>query len=600
MTRTFQRLEIRLRQVREGMFATARLFRGVFLLASALTVTTGLLVKRYAEFGDVLAKMSRRIGLSVEDLQGLSYAADSNNVQFTRVEKGLQRFGTELSRLSLRTSTYRTELEGLDPVLLRQLERAKSVQEGFDILVKTIRETEDGTKKLRLAQTAFGQGTGAKLLQVIGNTTGGFESFTEQLKEANALLTTQETVLFEKINQAYTDFSVQMRGRWANAVAYFGEEILDLLAGFTDLSNAIQRHAFPVLKELRVRFHELTDELAFFYGLIRTTNIWEVLGLSIRNSVLGFFNFDQEALEAEMEEAMDRFAKAVNRLDLALLEQHLARQKRYEEYRRADPFAVDLNEADENERENEKELLAMRLENRRLRAAMLEEIAKINEETAKRREEEAERLQNAYRFGTEFRASREARIYEELQKEAEETKKRFDAVGESIRTGLVDGFLQASNAADVFAGVLQQIQRQLLDMFVAGPIAEGLATILHAGFSRAFPSSGGPSPHTPRNPHVPYRAAGGPVDAGRLYRVNERLGSPEFFAPNTGGRVIPLGEMQGASGPSVVINIAGVEDEAAFQKVGGLVKREVLAVLPGHIGRLAHQPGGVGTQLRRI
>ena len=42
------------------------------------------------------------------------------------------------------------------------------------------------------------------------------------------------------------------------------------------------------------------------------------------------------------------------------------------------------------------------------------------------------------------------------------------------------------------------------------------------------------------------RASGGPVSAGTLYRVNE-AGGPEGFVPNTGGKIIPLGQMNAAT-----------------------------------------------------
>lgn len=49
------------------------------------------------------------------------------------------------------------------------------------------------------------------------------------------------------------------------------------------------------------------------------------------------------------------------------------------------------------------------------------------------------------------------------------------------------------------------------------------------------------------------RASGGPVNAGTLYRINER--EPEFFRPNTGGQVVPLSKMPSAGGARVTQNI---------------------------------------------
>lgn len=53
---------------------------------------------------------------------------------------------------------------------------------------------------------------------------------------------------------------------------------------------------------------------------------------------------------------------------------------------------------------------------------------------------------------------------------------------------------------------------------------------------------------------VPFRAAGGPVEAGKLYRVNEQR--MEFFRPSAGGSVIPLAAegMSGGRGGTTIYN----------------------------------------------
>ena len=603
MGEEFEDLEKRIKDAEEETEGFSIGVRGLSLAIAGVTTALGLVIKRYANYGDTLAKTSRRIGLSVEDLQALDYAANSNQIQFARVEKALQKFGTAFVRLQLRTSIWRTELENLDPVLLQQLETADTVGAGFHLLVKRIRETENNTVKLRLAQTAFGQGPAARMLQVIGQQGTAFENAGEHLKNMNALLDTSETILYEHINQGFANFSTELRGRWGKAVAEFGQEILDLMEAFRTLADFVQGKFLPVMQNFRDAIYKSADSVYFLTALLSFGETWDLINLRINqysSSILGFGETSEE-VAAEVEENFARIQKAVFE---SLQEQILG--PRFEKWRRrltADPTQIDLNSSTGggNIGGIEKALLEERAFQQKLLADFWRSEGEQLAAHRKRQEEEAKRLMNAYRFGTKARADRETRLYEKLQEEAEETKKRFDTIEGSIRSGLVDGFLQASSAAEVFASVLIEIQKQLLDMFVAGPIAEGLAQLLHAGYSQLFSSSGGPSPHTPRNPHVPYRAAGGPVDAGRLYRVNERIGSPEFFAPNAGGRVIPLSEMDGAAGgPAVVINIAGVEDEVALRKVGGLVKQEVLAVLPGYIGRLAHQPGGMGTQLRRL
>lgn len=77
---------------------------------------------------------------------------------------------------------------------------------------------------------------------------------------------------------------------------------------------------------------------------------------------------------------------------------------------------------------------------------------------------------------------------------------------------------------------------------------------------------------------APGRATGGPVSAGRAYRVGER--GPELFVPTSAGRVEAAGS--GGRGPvSVTINVAAPREAtpAIMQQTGAQVARAVRRAL---------------------
>jgi hypothetical protein len=65
---------------------------------------------------------------------------------------------------------------------------------------------------------------------------------------------------------------------------------------------------------------------------------------------------------------------------------------------------------------------------------------------------------------------------------------------------------------------------------------------------------------------------GGPVDAGKLYRINER--GQEFFRPNVGGQVIPIGPQQQTQPISRLYLVDN--ERAAYAK--GALSREIQRV----------------------
>lgn len=74
--------------------------------------------------------------------------------------------------------------------------------------------------------------------------------------------------------------------------------------------------------------------------------------------------------------------------------------------------------------------------------------------------------------------------------------------------------------------------------------------------------------HVTRGENVA-RAAGGPVAAGQMVRVNEGGKPVEYWQPNTGGTVIPLGDSRGGGG-TLILNVYDATDP---EKVIDAVKR---------------------------
>jgi adhesin HecA-like repeat protein len=105
----------------------------------------------------------------------------------------------------------------------------------------------------------------------------------------------------------------------------------------------------------------------------------------------------------------------------------------------------------------------------------------------------------------------------------------------SLTDGITDAITGAKSLGDVFKHVANQIISDLIRIAVERAIIEPLANALFPGGGAIASSIFG-------------RASGGPVTAGRMYRVNES-GSPgrvEGFVPQGSGKIIPLGRMDAA------------------------------------------------------
>ena len=158
----------------------------------------------------------------------------------------------------------------------------------------------------------------------------------------------------------------------------------------------------------------------------------------------------------------------------------------------------------------------------------------------------------------------------------EEQKRVFEAIGDTIKTGVVDGITaaidQTRTLGEVASNVLRTIANQLLRL--------GVNQLFGSfGFGGGGGGSTGPNVDLVGQ-YMGERALGGPVGAGRPYMVGER--GPELFVPGAQGNIVPNNAMGGAN---VTVNVdasgssvEGNSDQAAQlgRMLGAAVQAELV------------------------
>lgn len=121
---------------------------------------------------------------------------------------------------------------------------------------------------------------------------------------------------------------------------------------------------------------------------------------------------------------------------------------------------------------------------------------------------------------------------------------------QSLNDGLVDAIVNAKSLGQVFSGVAKQIVADLLRIAIQQAVIRPLAESLFGGGGGGGGFGGIFSAIGSLLNLAPGRASGGPVSAGRLYRVNEAAGAGgvELFQPAQNGNIVPLGQTRAAMG----------------------------------------------------
>lgn len=235
--------------------SVARIGASVMAVSSAMVGAIALAAKQFADVGDSLDKMSTRIGVSVEFLGALSYAAQIGGTDITAMEVGfrrLQRTAYDASRgLSTAVDAFGdlgVEIRGVDGQL-------KSTEQLFMESASAISAVENNTKKAALATIIFGR-AGTSLLPMLKEGAQGLRAVMEEAHKLNLVLSPEDITAAAVLTDAWLRLSSTMKmvtTMIGAAVAPMFSDLADRLAkNVAVVSNWIDRHRSAVVSMLKL------------------------------------------------------------------------------------------------------------------------------------------------------------------------------------------------------------------------------------------------------------------------------------------------------------------------------------------------------------
>lgn len=203
-------------------------------LAGSLRVVGGLLaatgavsiIKGALDSADALQKTSIRLGVTVERLQELEFAASQSGVSIQTVTMGMQRFGRRLAEAADGGGAAKDALIDLDIATRNSDGSLRDVNEAFTEAVNKLGNLEAGAKKTSLAFKLF-DSEGVRLVQFGSN-------LNDLSEEANSLGLVLDKQLIDKaaeVNDAFDKASRVMQVEFKKAV-------LENADGLTTLGDA--------------------------------------------------------------------------------------------------------------------------------------------------------------------------------------------------------------------------------------------------------------------------------------------------------------------------------------------------------------------------
>lgn len=235
----FQRLSAGLRGFGAGIGGVTRRVAGLTAALTGLSGVAGLagaalMLKRYAESTDELAKFSRQIGFAVQSYRELQFVAERQGVSQEKLKSSMVALTKRVGELKNKTGSLYSFLKKSNPQLLKQLETTESTEKAFGLLLGALEKIEDPTERAALAAAAFSR-SGVDMTRIAEAGAGGIASLRAEFRRLAGTMTKEDAANAEKYQDALTNLSKALGGAGFEAARRVLPELTPLIKDLTDV-----------------------------------------------------------------------------------------------------------------------------------------------------------------------------------------------------------------------------------------------------------------------------------------------------------------------------------------------------------------------------
>jgi hypothetical protein len=179
--------------------------------AKAALVFTKELVTGFVEAGDQIGKTARQIGVSTDDLQGLTFAAKRSGVQVKSMEKGLKLL--QVGMFDASTKGVGPFQEGIDAlgISITSLEGLTTTEQ-LAVFADELNKVGSEAERTGIASKLFGARAGPELKTLLEGGSAGILELQERARELGGIIPEEGIANAEKLADTFTDLDTQMMG----------------------------------------------------------------------------------------------------------------------------------------------------------------------------------------------------------------------------------------------------------------------------------------------------------------------------------------------------------------------------------------------------
>lgn len=219
----------------EGLVGKLKMALGAIAVGLGLNELKEM-VHGVAELGDAANKSSQKLGLSVESLQELGYAAKLSEVSQSSLEGALFRLSKGLEKVS--TTGKGPAADALKKLHLNAKElRSAGLEDAIEQIADKFAGLPDGSQKAALAMQLFG-GAGKKLIPFLNEGSAGIHRLKEEAHELGIVMSDETAEKFEEFNDDQTRVSEAWKGFKIQIVTEMLPALHGMVTGMLDWLKA--------------------------------------------------------------------------------------------------------------------------------------------------------------------------------------------------------------------------------------------------------------------------------------------------------------------------------------------------------------------------
>ena len=250
----------------------------------------------FLKTGDALDKMSKRTGVTVEQLQRLEFAAEQSGSDLGTLEKAFLRQARVINDANdgLASATDSFDALGVSVADLEGL----SPDEQFTLLADALSQVEDSGKKAALAQEIFGR-SGAQLIPLIDEGAAGIGALADQASKAGNIMSTQSAQAAAKFNDQLNVLKQGLLSIGQQAFAALIPLLLDMIDRMGNLAAVVKEQVQIAVERLQPVIEAMADYWAtVLLPAIQAVSAW------IQNHVVPVVRFLADVVHEQVQRAV--------------------------------------------------------------------------------------------------------------------------------------------------------------------------------------------------------------------------------------------------------------------------------------------------------